>query len=147
MEGCRQRRHFRFGGKAPEPDGVLGRSGMGVVYDAFDLALQAIKQLQRDQYTTSDDVERLLREARLFAQLKHPHLTEIFPVINQGDLFFVFRFVDGRPLDEVLSVNRKLPVSAVRKLIADVGSALDNAHAQNIIHRDFERACEALRAA
>jgi tetratricopeptide (TPR) repeat protein len=121
--------------------GELGRGGMGVVYDAFDEALQrkvAIKQLQRDERTTSADMDRFLQEARLVAQLKHPHLAEIYTVINEGDLFLVFEHVDGQPLDKTLSVNKKLPSGTVRKLVAEIGAALDYAHGRKIIHRDLK---------
>ena len=100
--------------------GELGRGGgMGIVYDAFDDTLQrrvAIKQLQRDENTTSDDLDRFLREARLVAQLKHPNLAQIYSVINEGDLFLVFEHVaDGQPLDKILRLNgRRLPAQARR---------------------------------
>jgi tetratricopeptide (TPR) repeat protein/predicted Ser/Thr protein kinase len=121
--------------------GELGRGGMGVVYDAFDETLQrrvAIKQLQRDERTTSQDMDRFLQEARLVAQLKHPRLAEIYTVINEGDQFLVFEYVEGQPLDKILSLNRKLPISTARKLIADVAAALDYAHGRKIIHRDLK---------
>jgi len=121
--------------------GELGRGGMGVVYEATDETLQrrvAIKQLQRGEHTTSEDLERLLQEARLVARLKHPHLAEIYNVIKEDDLFLVFEFVDGQPLDKILSLNGKLPAAASRKLVADVASALDYAHSQKIIHRDLK---------
>lgn len=121
--------------------GELGRGGMGVVYDAFDETLQrrvAIKQLQRDQDTTSQDMERFLQEARLVAQLKHPRLAEIYTVINEGDQFLVFEYVEGQPLDKILSVNHKLSIATARKLIGDVAAALDYAHGRKIIHRDLK---------
>ena len=76
----------------------------------------------------------------MVAQLKHPHLAEIYTVINEGDLFLVFEFVDGQSLDKVLSLNRKLPPAAARKIAADVCAALDYAHARKIIHRDLKPA-------
>ncbi len=121
--------------------GELGRGGMGVVYDAIDDALQrrvAIKQLQRDENTTSDDLDRFLREARLVAQLKHPNLAEIYSVINEGDLFLVFEYVDGQPLDKILRLNGRRRPDQTRRILSDIASALDYAHERKIIHRDLK---------
>ncbi len=123
-------------------DGELGRGGMGVVYDAFDNKLErraAIKQLQRDASTTADDLTRFLKEARLVAQLKHPHLAEIYTVIEErGELLLVFEFVDGRTLDKVISTNRGIPPAQVDKILEAITGALDYAHAKKIIHRDLK---------
>ncbi|MDD5630063.1 MAG: protein kinase, partial [Elusimicrobia bacterium] len=119
----------------------LGRGGMGVVYEGFDQALQrrvAIKRLQGGEQSSPEDRERFLREARLVARLKHPHVAEIYTVLDEGELYLVFEYIEGRSLDQVLSLNRSLPVAAVRRLVAETASALSAAHAQGIIHRDLK---------
>jgi len=119
----------------------LGRGGMGVVYEGFDQTLQrrvAIKRLQSDVLSSQDDVERFLREARLVAQLKHPHVAEIYTVLMEGEPFLVFEYLDGKSLDQVLAINKTLPVPAVRRLVSEVASALGAAHARGIIHRDLK---------
>jgi tetratricopeptide (TPR) repeat protein/tRNA A-37 threonylcarbamoyl transferase component Bud32 len=119
----------------------IGRGGMGVVYEGYDQTLQrrvAIKRLQRDTLGSAEDVERFLREARLVAQLKHPNVAEIYTVVMEGEPFLVFEYIDGRSLDKVLSMNKSLPVPAVRRLVAQIGSALGAAHGRDIIHRDLK---------
>ncbi len=114
----------------------IGRGGMGVVFEAIDQALQrrvAIKQLQRD-----GDSERFLREARLVAQLKHPNLAEIYNVIDEGELYLVFEYVDGQGLDRALASSRKLSPAAAAGIVADVCAGVAYAHAQGIIHRDLK---------
>jgi serine/threonine-protein kinase len=114
---------------------------MGVVYEGYDQTLQrrvAIKRLQRDTLGSAEDVERFLREARLVAQLKHPNVAEIYTVVMEGEPFLVFEYIDGRSLDKVLSMNKSLPVPAVRRLVAQIGSALGAAHGRDIIHRDLK---------
>ncbi|MBI3553659.1 MAG: serine/threonine protein kinase [Elusimicrobia bacterium] len=114
---------------------------MGIVYDAVDETLQrrvAIKQLSRDGGATSDDLDRFLKEARLVASLKHPHLAEIYNVINEADLYLVFEYVDGEALDKVLSRNGRIPLPQARRLLSEVAAALDYAHGRKIIHRDLK---------
>ncbi len=121
--------------------GELGRGGMGIVYDATDETLRrrvAIKQLQRDGSTTSEDRERFLKEARLVASLKHPHLAQIYSVINEEELYLVFEYVDGEALDKTLARGGKIPLPQARRLLSEIASALDYAHAQKVIHRDLK---------
>ncbi|MFI5345019.1 MAG: protein kinase [Elusimicrobiota bacterium] len=121
----------------------LGRGGMGVVYHAFDEKLRrpvAIKQLQRDGRASREDTDRFLREARLVAQLKHPHVAEIYSVIGDSELLLVFEYVDGKPLSDLLGAGKPLPPDAARRIVTDVASALDAAHALKITHRDLKPA-------
>lgn len=119
----------------------LGRGGMGVVFEAFDDALQrrvAVKQLRRGPTTTTEELALLLAEARLVAQLRHPRLAEIYNVIDDGDIYLVFEFVDGQPLDQLLKLSGRLAPAAVDKILFDVSAALDYAHDSKIIHRDLK---------
>lgn len=127
--------HFRI-------ERELGRGGMGVVYEAVDETLQrrvAIKRLQSEWRGESEDRERFLREARLAAQLRHPHLAEIYSVIDEGgDLLLVFELVEGETLDRALARAGRLSPAQTRRLLADACSALDYAHARRIVHRDLK---------
>ncbi len=118
----------------------LGRGGMGVVYQAFDETLRrpvAIKQLQREGRGDPRELERFLHEARMVAQLKHPHIAEIYSVVGGGDLLLVFEYVEGLPLDAVLAGGR-LPAAEVRRLTTEIAAALDYAHGLKIVHRDLK---------
>jgi tetratricopeptide (TPR) repeat protein len=121
--------------------GELGRGGMGVVYEAFDLALQrrvAIKQLQRDEATTQEDFDRFLKEARLVAQLRHPNIAEIHSVIEDGGFYLVFEHIDGKTLESVIRKNGSLSLAETRNLLKGVCAALDYAHGRKIVHRDLK---------
>ena len=121
--------------------GELGRGGMGAVYKANDEKLQrpvAIKQLLRDARVDPDNLGRLLKEARLVAQLQHQNIAEIYSVITDRDPMLVFEYIDGESLDRTLHRSMKLPPERTRRIVAEVCSALDYAHARGIIHRDLK---------
>ncbi|HXT01057.1 MAG TPA: protein kinase [Elusimicrobiota bacterium] len=123
--------------------GELGRGGMGAVYKAQDETLQrpvAIKRLLRERREGGDELERLLKEARLVAQLRHPNIAEIYSVITDRDPMLVFEFVDGESLDKTLRRSAKLSPSRAREVVAQVCSALEYAHGRRIIHRDLKPA-------
>lgn len=121
----------------------LGRGGMGVVYLAQDEALQrpvAIKQLQREGRGNAEDLERFLREARLVAQLKHPHMAQIHSVVSGADLLLVFEYVEGEPLDRTLGRDKRLTPARTRELVTQICDALQYAHERKIVHRDLKPA-------
>ncbi len=121
----------------------LGRGGMGVVFQAFDETLRrpvAIKQLQREGRGDALELERFLNEARMVAQLKHPHIAEIYSVVGGGDLLLVFEFIEGQSLDRLIEGGRRLPTAQALPLVAQIADALDYAHARKIVHRDLKPA-------
>jgi serine/threonine protein kinase len=123
----------------------LGRGGMATVYLAHDLALDrkvAIKVLAPALWAMGEGmVERFKREARTAAGLSHPHIIPIFAVKeSERVLYFVMKYVHGRPLDAVIRDVGPLPVAMVQTIIAQVGDALGYAHRHGIIHRDVKSA-------
>ena len=79
------------------------------------------------------------REARTAASLNHPHIIPIYAVReSQHVLYFVMKYVQGRPLDAILRDVGPLPFPMVRSILADIGSALDYAHRQGVVHRDVK---------
>lgn len=119
----------------------LGRGGMGVVYQALDETLRrpvAIKQMQSEFRANPEDLERFLREARLVAQLRHPHIAEIYSVVAEGDLLLVFEYIDGQPLDRLLAPGKTLAPELARRILCEIGSALEYAHQRRIVHRDLK---------
>ena len=86
--------------------GLLGRGGMATVYLAHDIALDrkvAIKVMSPHLISGEGMAERFKREARTAGSLSHPHIIPIYAVKEAGDLlFFVMKFVEGRPLDSII---------------------------------------------
>lgn len=120
---------------------VLGRGGMGVVFEAWDLGLErkvAIKQL-RTPAGAREDYERFLKEARLVARLQHPNIVQIHTLVEDNSLLYlVFELVEGRGLDAVLAEKGRFSPQEARVAVRDICAALDCAHEARIIHRDLK---------
>jgi serine/threonine-protein kinase len=124
--------------------GELGRGGMGTVYLAHDIAADrkvALKALSPALLFGDAVVERFRQEARTAAALNHPHIVPVYLVRERGDLlYFVMRYVSGRPLDTILHQVGALPVHMAQMILVEMADALAHAHARGIIHRDVKPA-------
>jgi len=119
----------------------LGRGSQSVVYLAHDPHLQrevAIKTLHFSQPDPQKNL-RLLTEARIVSQLRHPNIVPIFEAgEEEGDIYLVFEYVAGSNLGDYLAAGGRLsPVKAIGILLP-VLDAIAHAHAAGIIHRDLK---------
>jgi WD40 repeat protein/serine/threonine protein kinase len=91
---------------------VVGRGGMGVVYEAQQLSLGrhvAIKVLPSHALLDPRHLGRFQREARSAAKLHHTNIVPVFGVGDQDGLhYYVMQFIPGLPLDVVLDELRRL---------------------------------------
>ncbi|HEX4634338.1 MAG TPA: protein kinase [Gemmatimonadales bacterium] len=122
----------------------LGRGGMATVYLGHEIALDrkvAIKVMSPALLTGEGMVERFKREARTAASLSHPNIIPIYAV-KEGDqiVYFVMKFVEGRPLDSIIKETGKLPIQMAQQILQQVGAGLGYAHKRGIIHRDVKPA-------
>ncbi|MEM9458662.1 MAG: serine/threonine-protein kinase [Myxococcota bacterium] len=120
--------------------GVLGRGGMGTVFEAFDRTLNrkvAIKVLHQD--LDHGHTARLLREARAMAKLSHPNVVSVFETnCFDGQTFVVMELIEGRTLHRWM---RQAPSPDWRQCVQvfiQAGQGLAAAHAQDLVHRDFK---------
>ncbi len=123
---------------------VAGRGGMGVVYRATDAALERPVALKLIAPWLADDPEfrrRFESESKTAASLDHPNVIPIYQAgEHEGELFLVMRYVDGRDLRGLLAEEGRLAPQRAARVIRDVASALDAAHAAGLVHRDVKPA-------
>src|SRR6516225_11651745 len=120
----------------------IGAGGMSTVYRALDETLQrrvAIKLMNREVTSDSDQLERFRREARAVAQLSHPHIVGVIDAgEDEGRPYIVFEFVDGETLKERIRKHGQLPVAEAVAYAIEIARALGAAHARHIVHRDVK---------
>jgi eukaryotic-like serine/threonine-protein kinase len=121
---------------------VIGRGGMGVVYRVEHLRMgkvAAMKVLHRDLAEDADVVERFEREAAAISKLHHPHTVQVFDFgTANGALYLIMEYVRGVDLARMLERDGPMPWSRAAPLLAQVCSALQEAHELGIVHRDLK---------
>jgi hypothetical protein len=120
----------------------LGRGSFGRVIRAYDTELRrgvALKLLRSDRIGPGEELERLLREARSVAQLKHPGIVTLHEVgrSEDGTGYLVQELVEGKTLADLVRAGPMDPHQAAA-LAAEIAEALDHAHGHGIIHRDVK---------
>jgi Tol biopolymer transport system component len=114
---------------------------MGVVYYAQDERLArpvAIKLLDESVEPTPGLLERLKREARVLANINHPHICTLYDVGNEGGRdYLVLEYLEGETLDLRLRT-RRVPTEQAVLWAIQIADALDTAHRRGIVHRDLK---------
>jgi hypothetical protein len=120
---------------------LLGRGGMGEVYEATQLELGrrvAFKVLHTRLGQDEGFRERFRREGRLQAALEHPHVVTVYEAgeLDSG-LFLAMRLVDGSTLKQLI-VAGELDAGRTLRILGPVADALDAAHRGGLVHRDVK---------
>jgi len=121
---------------------MLGRGGMGEVWQAFDISLErhvAIKLMRKDLLGNEDATRRFSREARAVARLNHPNIVQVYAFGDEkGLLYFVMELVDGKTVSERLREGGCIPLSEAVGFLMQAVDGLDYACERGIIHRDIK---------
>ena len=123
---------------------LIGRGGMGVVYEAVQLTLERPVALKLIDPARADDEEfraRFVRESHVAAGLEHPHVIPVYEAREDDRLLFIaMRLVRGPSLADVLASQAPLPPDRAARLVAQIASALGAAHEHGLVHRDVKPA-------
>jgi eukaryotic-like serine/threonine-protein kinase len=125
----------------------LGRGAMGVVYEGFDPVIGrtvAIKTMLLEGLSGSEYEEykkRFQREAQAAGVLSHPNIVTVHDFgEDNGVLYLAMEFLKGMSLQDLLGHGKVLPIEGIIRLYDQVCSALDHAHAHQVVHRDMKPA-------
>jgi serine/threonine-protein kinase len=127
---------------------VLGRGGMGIVYQARQLQPRrrvALKMLS-DFQAAAADLTRFRREADTIASLHHPHIVQVYEVGQAGGRpFFSLEYVEGGSLADRVD-GTPLPAGQAAHLVEVLARTMHAVHQRGIIHRDLKPANILLQA-
>jgi serine/threonine protein kinase len=126
---------------------VLATGGMSRIYKGMDYKLQrqaAVKVLSQTEIDADKTLtKRFQREARAVAALEHDNIITIYQYGEQDGVYFLaMKLVKGKDLAQELKrlkkAGKKMEVDRALRIMEQVASALDVAHAAGIVHRDIK---------
>ncbi len=124
---------------------LLGEGGMGAVYLGEQklgatLRKVAIKTLHPHLSHDPKILARFEREVGTVAGLQHPNTIQVFDFgkMDDGTLYIVMEFVEGRSVADVLEKDGPMEPARVQKIMEQVCGSLEEAHQQGIVHRDLK---------
>lgn len=126
---------------------LIGTGGMAEVYRGYHPELDrdvAIKIIGRGMSSDPAFNTRFKREAKAIARLRHPNIVQVYDFgVAEGGHYMVMEYVAngytlGHYLSEVNAGQRQLFPDDITFLVRQIGSALDHAHENGVIHRDVK---------
>jgi tetratricopeptide (TPR) repeat protein/tRNA A-37 threonylcarbamoyl transferase component Bud32 len=119
---------------------ILGKGGMGTVYEGFDERLQrrvAVKAIRSEHRFRADVKARFLREARILSQLQHPKICVVHDSVEDEQYdFLILELVEGRNLRA--AIEGGLSTGARLAIAAQLLDVLTAVHGRGVIHRDLK---------
>jgi WD40 repeat protein len=119
---------------------LLGQGGMGVVYQAYQRALNrlvALKMILAAGQAGEEQLARFHTEAEALARLQHPNIVQIHEIgAHEGRPYIALEYVDGSSLARQLS-GTPWPAGRAAEMVETLARAIHHAHGRGIVHRDL----------
>jgi hypothetical protein len=120
----------------------IGHGAFGTVYRAFDRDLQrdvALKLRRPAADGTPFDAERLVREARRLARVKHHHVVAVLSAERKGnEVGIVMEWLKGQTIDRIVQTQGALGAREAAVIGMDICRALAAVHAAGLLHGDVK---------
>jgi len=127
-----------------EVEKVLGRGGMGTVYQARDPVIRrtvALKTMTPEIAETPELKARFLREAQAAGGLRHQNIVTVYDLgEDRGQPYIAMEFIEGQDLEKIIQARQPLSVEWKIDVLRQVCEGLAYAHRAGIVHRDVKPA-------
>jgi hypothetical protein len=122
---------------------LVGKGGMGAVYQATDLRLKrdvAIKIMLNDLFGNDKALQRFEREAEISARLAHPNIVRIydFGAVGTSGAYLVMEYLKGVTAREAIARDRRIAPEIAAQWITQLLAGIEAAHAAGVVHRDLK---------
>ena len=126
-------------------DRLVGKGGMGSVYEAWDQERErrvAVKVLAPLFFGDSEALRRFEREARVSARLDHPNVVKVFDygTTATGGAYMVMELLEGTTLRDAIRSSGRIPPRDLAVWVEGICDGLAAAHAMQVVHRDLKPA-------
>ncbi|MBI3828646.1 MAG: protein kinase [Planctomycetes bacterium] len=121
---------------------VLGSGGMGMVFEAEETMLKrpvALKVIRPDFADAEEGWQRLLREARAMAALKHDHIVTLYQAGREKETFFLaMELLHGETLEERSDGTKRIETREIVRVARETAMGLAALHKNGLLHRDLK---------
>ncbi len=126
----------------------IGKGATSTVYlvenpeNGLQLAVKRVRFGEDDEGRWARRIRKLFQtEGVLAKRLMHPHIIQVYETVLEDDQAFIaMEYIDGKPLDQFVAVDRLLPIHRVIGIVFKCCLALDYAFHQGVVHRDIKPA-------
>jgi serine/threonine protein kinase len=119
----------------------IGHGGSSIIYRGTHSMLNmpvAIKMLTHDMSMDPDFVEMFRNEAKIIAQLNHPHIVKVYDIEERyRTIFIIMEYLDGMTLKDIVMNGPKLSAKKIVDITIQACFGLEYAHKHGIIHQDI----------
>lgn len=99
----------------------------------------AVKVLQKDRIVEVADVERVSREVHILKLIRHPHIVQLFEIIEtRGQLYLIMEYASGGELFDYIVAKGRVPEAEACRFFHQIIAGVEKIHESHVVHRDLK---------